>query len=144
MGRLSTVLLWVQTHPLVVTGVLVVSLLLAGVYAIVIFMAIARMDADYFVRSEADQDSWRYRHPGLWLVIRITKNLVGVLLVLLGLALLVLPGQGILTILIGISLLEFPGKHRLELTIVKRPSIRRAIDRIRKRSGTKPLNLPLS
>jgi len=59
MGRLSTVLLWAQTHPLVVTGMLVVSLLLAGVYAIVIFMAIARMDADYFMRSEADRDSWR-------------------------------------------------------------------------------------
>lgn len=59
MGRLSTVLLWVQTHPLVVTSILIVSLLLAGVYAIVIFMVIARMDADYFVQSEVDQDSWR-------------------------------------------------------------------------------------
>ena len=134
MGRLSTVLLWAQTHPLVVTGMLVVSLLLAGVYAIVIFMAIARMDADYFMRSEAARDSWRYRYTGLWLVIRVIKNLLGVLLVL--------PGQGILTILIGISLLEFPGKRRLELAIVKRPSIRRAIDRIRERSGTEPLNLP--
>jgi len=142
MGRLSTVLLWVQTHPLVVTGMLVVSLLLAGVYAIVIFMAIGRMDADYFMRSEADRDSWRYRYTGLWLVIRVIKNLLGVLLVLLGLAMLVLPGQGILTILIGISLLEFPGKRRLELAIVKQPSIRRAIDRIRERSGTEPLNLP--
>ena len=75
-------------------------------------------------------------------MVRITKNLVGVLLVLVGLAMLVLPGQGILTILIGISLLEFPGKHRLELAIVKRSSIRRAIDRIRQRSGTEPLNLP--
>ena len=142
MDRLSTVLLWVQTHPLVVTGMLVVSLLLAGVYAIVIFMAIVRMDADYFMQSEADRDSWRYRYKGLWLVVRITKNLVGVLLVLVGLAMLVLPGQGILTILIGISLLEFPGKRRLELAIVKRSSIRRAIDRIRQRSGTEPLNLP--
>ena len=142
MGRLSTVLLWVQTHPLVVTGMLVVSLLLAGVYAIVIFMAIGSMDADYFMRSEAHRDSWRNRYTSLWLVIRVIKNLLGVLLVLLGLAMLVLPGQGILTILIGISLLEFPGKHRLELAIVKRPSIRRAIDRIRERSGTEPLNLP--
>ncbi len=142
MGGLSTVLLWVQTHPLVVTGTLVVSLLLAGIYAVVIFMAIARMDADYFMRSKASRDHWRYRYTALWLVIRVTKNLVGVLLVLLGLAMLVLPGQGILTVLIGISLLEFPGKHRLELAIVKRPSIRRAIDRIRQRSGTEPLNLP--
>ena len=142
MGRLSTVLLWVQTHPLMVTGMLVVSLFLAGVYAIVIFTAIARMDADYFVQPEADHDSWRDRCTGLWLVTRVTKNLVGVFLVLFGLVMLVLPGQGILTILIGISLLEFPGKHRLELAIVKQPSIRRAIDRIRQRSGTKPLNLP--
>ena len=142
MSNLSTVLLWVQTNPLIVTGMLFVSLFLAGVYAIVVFMAIARMDADYFMHSKPDQDSWRYRHTGVWLVIRLIKNLVGVLLVLLGIAMLVLPGQGILTILIGISLLEFPGKQRLELAIVKRPSIRRAIDRIRQRSGTKPLNLP--
>ena len=89
MGRLSTVLLWAQTHPLVVTGMLVVSLLLAGVYAIVIFMAIARMDADYFMRSEMDRGSWRYRYTGLWVVIHVIKNLLGVLLVLLGLAMLV-------------------------------------------------------
>jgi hypothetical protein len=54
---------------------------------------------------------------------------------------LVLPGQGVLTILAGITLLNYPGKRRLELWLVRRPAIHRAIDWIRRRAGRAPLEL---
>jgi len=63
-------------------------------------------------------------------------------LLLMGIAMLVLPGQGILTMLIGISLLDFPGKRTLEKKIVCHPSVHRAIDKIRQRAGQSPLVLP--
>ena len=63
-------------------------------------------------------------------------------LVLMGLAMLVLPGQGVLTLLIGISLLDFPGKRKLEKKIVRAPTVHRAIDAIRRRAGQPPLLLP--
>ena len=45
----------------------------------------------------------------------IGKNLLGVFFVLIGIAMLVLPGQGILTIIAGMMLLDFPGRHRTRL-----------------------------
>jgi hypothetical protein len=71
------------------------------------------------------------------------KNLLGAVLVLLGIVLSLpgVPGQGILTILLGVMLLDFPGKRDLERKIVGRPKVREAIDRLRKRFGKQPLVL---
>ena len=72
------------------------------------------------------------------------KNLVGVVLIVVGfvMALPGVPGQGVLTMLIGLTLVDFPGKRRLEQRLVRRPSVRRAIDRVRARFGHPPLELP--
>ncbi len=73
----------------------------------------------------------------------IIKNLLGLFLVLLGVLLSVpgIPGQGVLTILLGIVLLDFPGKRRLERSMLARPRLRRAVDRLRHRFGRPPFVL---
>lgn len=142
MEKLNFVLEWLQSNPVLFTQVLIGSVVLAGVYAVGIFVAIARMNPDYFAHDGHSIPTGWKRHPFLWLLVRIIKNMIGSVLLLLGAAMLILPGQGVLTILIGISLLDFPGKRRLELYIVLRPAIRRTIDRIRHKAGSKPLNLP--
>ena len=70
------------------------------------------------------------------------KNVFGVVLVFMGIALLFLPGQGVLTLLIGISLLDFPGKRKLERKIVRTPTVHKTMDAIRRRAGQPPLVLP--
>ena len=108
---------------------------------IVFPFAVVRMPADYFVSHEIRRD-WRGTNPVLrygWLVL---KNIIGYVLVLAGIAMLVLPGQGLVTILVGMSLLDFPGKRRLESRIVRRRPVRRTIDWIRARAGRPPLVLP--
>jgi hypothetical protein len=74
----------------------------------------------------------------------VGKNLLGALLVLAGLAMLVLPGQGILTILLGLAFLDLPGKRRAELWLVSRPPVLAAVNRLRLRAGREPLQLPPS
>lgn len=69
------------------------------------------------------------------------KNLVGVVFLLAGIAMLVLPGQGLLTVLIGISLIDFPGKHRLEARLVSQRLVLQAINAVRHRFGRPPLVL---
>ena len=133
---------WFWAHPGVTGAIVVVSLILAVIYAAIIFVAIARMSPDYFVRVEATPGGWRARHPVLRLSILLFKNLGGLILVLMGIAMLVLPGQGILTLLIGVSLLDFPGKRALEKKIVCTPTVHRTIDKIRARAGQPPLLLP--
>jgi len=139
---LSEFLDWIATHPGVTGAVVIASLGLAVIYAALIFIAIGRMSPDYFVRDEAPMGAWRQRHPTLRWVGLLVKNALGVVLVLMGLAMLVLPGQGVLTLLIGISLLDFPGKRDLERKIIRTPTVHRAMDGIRRRAGKPPLVLP--
>jgi hypothetical protein len=71
--------------------------------------------------------------------LRAGKNAVGILLVLIGIPLVPLPGQGLLTILAGLALVDFPGKRRLELRVVRQPGVLRAVNWLRSRAHRPPL-----
>lgn len=119
-----------------------ISLLTLVISALVVPILIRRLPQDYFVREHASSSPELERHPALRLLLLILKNLFGTILAIAGLIMFVTPGQGILTLLIGICLLNFPGKRRLEVWIVKRRPVHRAIDWIRRRAGEPPLLLP--
>lgn len=90
----------------------------------------AKMPADYFASPATPAGRGIANR-----LARIVKNLLGVLLLLLGIAMLVLPGQGLLTILWALILLDFPGKHRCERWLVQRPQVLRALNSLRSRAG---------
>ena len=62
-----------------------------------------------------------------------------VTLLVAGILMLVLPGQGILTILAALALLDFPGKRKMEMRILHRPAILKSVNWLRKRAGREPL-----
>ncbi len=109
---------------------------------IAIPVLVANIPADYFVGKQRHLSRSRQLHPVLYLVLLILKNLAGSILILAGIAMLVLPGQGLLTILIGITLTNFPGKFNLERKLVFRHSIFSSINWIRRRAGKEPLIRP--
>ncbi|MFC1642902.1 PGPGW domain-containing protein [Myxococcota bacterium] len=97
---------------------------------------LARIPADYF------QANRRQRLPGRsWWLARLSKNLLGLCILGLGIIMLVLPGQGLLTIMVGLWLVDFPGKYRLERHIVCLPGALRAINHLRARAGQPPLRV---
>ena len=99
--------------------------------AIAVPILIARLPADFFVRSQrGDWKSFSVKRR----LLSIAKNLGGVLLIVAGIGMLVLPGQGVLTILAGLMLVNFPGKRRLELRIVSRPAVWGAVSWVRRRN----------
>ncbi len=71
----------------------------------------------------------------------VAKNVLGVILILLGIILSLpgVPGQGILTILLGIIMIDIPGKRPLEAKIIKRDAVLRSINRLRARYERPPL-----
>lgn len=93
---------------------------------------VRRMPEDYFVRAP----------PKHSLAVKVGRNVLGLLLIAAGAAMLVLPGQGVLTILIGLSILDLPVKHRIMRRILLRPGVRRAVEALRSRAGKPPLVLP--
>ena len=68
----------------------------------------------------------------MWALVR---NTFGLVLVALGLAMLVLPGQGIITLVLGLSLLDFPGKSLLFAWLLKRKAVQQTLNWIRRKQG---------
>lgn len=124
------------------TGIaLGVSIGLFAVGVLSVPIVIARLPADYFVRengdSEGESKGWKQA------LLKPLRNVFGVLLVIAGVAMLVLPGQGILAILLGLSLVDFPGKRKLLLRLVRMRGVKRVVAAIRKRAHKPPLQLDL-
>ena len=103
---------------------------------------ITRLPANYF--SEPRRHSWRKSdgEPLFAIVIGVLKNIVGGVLVVLGVVMLVTPGQGLLTLLAGLLLMNFPGKYQLERWVVMRPGVMRALNWLRNRQGQLPFEHP--
>ena len=104
-------------------------------------LLVARLPQDYFYREHRAAQP----HSGHWLLrysLLIVKNLLGVVLLVAGLAMLVLPGPGVITLLGAFALLNLPGKYRLERRLVSQPQVRAAISLMREKAGQPPLHLP--
>jgi hypothetical protein len=117
-------------------------MILGGVLAAIVFV---KLPSTYFCEHH-DREFWTDKHPVVRWIGRAIKNLLGVLLIVLGvlLSLPAIPGPGMLTIIIGITMLDFPGKRRLERWVVGRPAIFNAINRLRQRHGKLPIVLEIS
>ncbi|MCG8685410.1 MAG: hypothetical protein MI892_11070 [Desulfobacterales bacterium] len=70
------------------------------------------------------------------------KTIVGTILVIAGVIMLFIPGQGVLTILAGLIFLEFPGKKQMVLRMAKNQSVRKSLNWLRKKRGVPPLEFP--
>ena len=129
---------WLTQNALWI-GVASFFMLIVGLVSIPFLLG--RIRADYFLHPEAPAQSGKHRHPVIRWSWFIGKNLLGVILVLAGIAMLIAPGQGVLTILIGIMLLDFPGKRSLEFWIIRRPGVLKAANWIRRKSNHPPLEV---
>ena len=94
-----------------------------------------RIPHDYFSYPSRHRIPWRNRNRFWRLPLLLAKNLSGVIFIILGTIMLVLPGQGLLTILIGLVLLDFPGKYRVERWVVNQKAVLRSINWIRLKAG---------
>jgi len=102
---------------------------------------LVQLRPDHFVRNPSEMSN---RRPmALRVLVVMARNLLGLLLVVVGVLLSLpgVPGQGLLTIFVGLLLLDWPGKRRLLLRLVRRPTLRRTIDRLRVRFDRPPLEL---
>jgi hypothetical protein len=133
---------WVGAHEAALAWLSIASAAMFVGSLLAVPWLIVRIPTDYFLHPHHYVDRWLPRHPLLRIAFLAIKNLVGVVLVLAGVAMLVLPGQGILTIVVGLLFLDFPGKRAMELRLVRLPPVLRAINWIRAKSARSPLELP--
>jgi hypothetical protein len=135
-------LAWFQRHQMLIyiLGALSVGMLLILPVAIAAILVL--LPPDYFAESHRPRHARRKRPLTiLRCIIFILKNLLGAILLLAGIAMLVLPGQGVLTITLGISLMNFPGKFRAERWLITRGPTLRITNKLRLRFHRAPLIL---
>lgn len=133
---------WIRAHPALMwwtaglSVAMIVAAILTGPWIV------ARLPRNHFVQVAQRAGRRRRSHPAMRAALFVVKNLIGAFLVLAGGAMLFLPGQGILTILLGVALLDFPGKRRVEIALVRRKTVQRTLDWMRRRAGAAPLEYP--
>ena len=100
---------------------------------------VAQIPDDYFVPKKRQPSQWKTRQPLIRLIILIGKNCLGYMLLLGGILMLFLPGQGLLTMITGLLLIDYPGKFRLERKIVNTPTVLKSLNWLRAKAHKPPL-----
>lgn len=124
----------IASHKPLAIALVVASVLMFVGSLLAVPWIIARAPRDFFTREAPP--------PRGSIVRKVFKNLLGLVLVGAGVAMLFLPGQGILALMVGLALLDIPGKHALLVKAAKRPSVMRALNYVRKRSKREPFDEP--
>ena len=114
-------------------GSLSIFILIISVLMMVVIISF--LPEDYFKSENRNLISrvQNSRYPLLKLLVLITKNFFGVLLLLSGILMLVLPGQGILTIITGLVFMDYPGKYKFERKLLRQKGVINSINWIRSR-----------
>jgi hypothetical protein len=141
MSHILAALFVFITARSVILGIIIFVLTFSLSIAVISFILV-KVPSTYFQESHS-RDFWVDRHIAIRWAGVIAKNLLGIVLVLLGIVMAIpgVPGQGILTILLGVMLLDFPGKRQLEYKLVSRPTILEKINRLRHKFSKPPLVL---
>jgi hypothetical protein len=132
---------WIGPHEVLLGWLGVASIVMFVGCLVALPYLVVRIPDDYFARRSRRLTKRQVEHPALRIILIALKDTIGVVFVLTGIAMLVLPGQGLLTILIGLTLMNFPGKFALERRIVKMRPVLRAINWMRRRANHPPLRL---
>ncbi len=103
-------------------------------------MLINRLDSCYFLHLKNSppagplfSETWKNAGKDFFLI--LLRNVAGFFILFIGLAMLVLPGQGILTILIGLCIMDFPGKKKMILLLVEKRYVQDTLNWIRRKGG---------
>lgn len=132
---------WIEEHKALLFWLAGFSIVCLLATLIIVPAILVRIPSDYFAHEHRPPGVWVRLPSWLRLAYLIAKNTLGVIFVLAGLAMLVLPGQGLLTLLIGFLMVDGPGKYRLEKWVISRPFVMRSVNWLRRRYGRAPLRI---
>jgi hypothetical protein len=133
---------WTREYEVWLAWAAAISLIVAIASLLLVPYVVVRIPDDYFAGERRRESRLHRLHPVLYVLVIAVKNLLGLVLLAAGIAMLVLPGQGLLTMVIGLMLLDFPGKYRLERWFMSRPSVLAGVNWVRRRAGCPELVVP--
>lgn len=105
---------------------------------IIIPLLITRLPTTYFLSDTRQLPSDRKPRFAFRLTLMFLKNTIALLVLLAGVFMLIVPGQGVLTIILALFLLDFPQKFKLQQWLIQQPSIRNTANWLRKKHNKAP------
>ncbi len=137
---LETLQLFIADNATLISWMAGVSVATFLVSILIIPVLISRLPARYFCldyrQNRAADKSLKTR------LIGVLKNLLGALLVIAGIIMFFIPGQGMLTLIIGLGFMTFPGKYALERKLVSKKAVLKSINWIRNKAGVENMVNP--
>jgi hypothetical protein len=129
---------WLSGHTLFLSMLAIASVVMLTVTIVAAPWAVSRLPSNYLLHRLE-----RHSNQSIWYnMISITRAILGLLVVLLGLIMLITPGPGVVMLLLGISIAEFPGKNRLLVYLATRPNVLASLNWMRRRHGKAPFVHP--
>lgn len=125
---------WLTQHDTLLYWSGIISLLMFLLSLLLLPWLVNKIPTDYFTYKK--DPAVKLIHP-----VNIVRNLLGLVVLLAGVAMLLLPGQGILCILLGLTIMNFPGKYSLERWVVTRKGVLESLNWIRAKGGQAPLQV---
>ncbi len=127
--------------PGVITALIVVSIVAFVATLVGVPWFFSHIPPDYYAGGERKSLPFVKKDSPWAAVARLAKNVLGVVLIVLGILMLLLPGQGVLTLVVGVLLVDFPGKRRFEHWLITRKPILHGINHLRERAHRPPLEV---
>ena len=128
MDYFNSIVAWLTVYSSILIGLGGLSVLILVFSIAGMGWFIAQIPEDYFTYDKRRGKHWNKYSSKARIAIIIFKNIFGGIMLVGGLFLLVLPGQGLLTMIIGLFLIDYPGKFQLEQKIISIPSIFRSLN----------------
>lgn len=130
---------FIDTHENLLFGLTLVSIMSFIASILLIPWIVTQIPADYFTHPKRQRYLCCQKPKMVRFMFIFLKNIIGVLLIIGGIFLLFLPGQGILTILIGLLIIDFPYKYRFEIWVIKHPFVLKSVNKLRTKTKKRPL-----
>jgi hypothetical protein len=126
----STLIDWLQ-HPAFQIAL--------GCFSLVALLATLVMVPRFVVTLPVDFLQYSVRPPVRHPLVKLLRNVLGVLLILLGVLMLILPGPGLMVLLVGLLFLDFPRKRIVILRLMSQPGVLTLINKLRQKRGHPPI-----
>ena len=138
-NTLNTIIIFFESYKVLILWLSSISLFIFLFSLISMRWLAGLIPSDYFIRKDVLR--FKTNNPFLWYLVLLIKNILGYSLIIGGIMMLVLPGQGLFTIIIGLMLSNYPGKYYIEKRFIEIPAVFKSINWLRAKSNKPPIIL---
>ncbi|MCD4847796.1 MAG: hypothetical protein K8R76_06365 [Candidatus Aegiribacteria sp.] len=138
MRIVNLIIDFAKAHKFLISGI---SLAMLLVSIILVPFFIQNLPADYFKKRKIRSKPAWVPFP-LHILYLVVKNIIGIVLIIMGLAMIVLPGQGLITLIIGIILTDIPGERKAFLFVLRKTPVLKGMNWLRKKKNIPLFELP--